>query len=341
MSYKSAILGCGPRSIHHIRAYDGLKEIELKAVCDRDKERLNACEKKSHITSLYKNLEEMLEKERPDILHIVTPPTIREEPMELAGHFGVKGIIVEKPIALNISQAQRIKAIAEKYQLKVAVNTQRTYFQTCQKLKKALDAGTIGDVYFIRCVTRGNILSMGPHMMDLLLFYLNYASPRRVWAMASGMNGYDYNHPAPANMLIQYIFPGQVTVYFEDAENTIGSIGEKEFWQTLELNFWGTKGRAWWTQNRDWGYQAADKTAAFVEKSRWDEDEPPGQREFTRAMARWLADDRQIHFNCLANALKAFEAIMAAFYAAYVGKPVELPTTIPDDIAGKLEARLK
>lgn len=340
MNYKSAILGCGTRATKHVEAYEGIKEIQLSAVCDRQKDRRDDFKKRFSIPRFYESLETMLSEERPDILHIVTPPAIREEPMELAGRFGVKGIIVEKPIALNISQVNRIKSIAEKYKLKVAVNTQRTYFQTSQNLKKALDAGIIGDVQFIRCVTRGNILSMGPHMMDLLLFYLDYAAPVRVWAMADGMNGYDYGHPAPANFLIQYIFPGQITAYFEDAENTIGTIGENNFWLTGELNFWGAKGRAWWTQNRDWGYQAEGKTA-LVEKSRYLEDNAPGQREFTRAMARWLTDDRQVHLDCLANALKVFEAIMAAYYAAYVGKPVELPANIPNDIAEKLEARLK
>jgi len=246
----------------------------------------------------------MLRKERPDILHIVTPPSIREVPMELASRFGVKGIIVEKPIALNPLQANKIEEIANRSGMKIAVNMQRRYFKTCQSLKKILEEKKIGDIQFIRCVTKGNILSMGPHMVDLLLFFLDDRSPTHVWACAYGMNGYDYGHPAPANMLIEYTFPGQVIAYCEDAEDAIGTIGEKDFWQHLEFDFWGTKGRAWWAQNRDWGYHCEGMLKSYVERSRWAESDVPGQREFTRAHARWLDDDNVVHLNCLDNALK-------------------------------------
>jgi predicted dehydrogenase len=51
--------------------------------------------------------------------------------MALAGQAGVKGIIVEKPIALDYPQAKRIQDVAEEHSLKVAVNMQRRYFHTC------------------------------------------------------------------------------------------------------------------------------------------------------------------------------------------------------------------
>ncbi|MDO9542215.1 MAG: Gfo/Idh/MocA family oxidoreductase [Kiritimatiellia bacterium] len=338
--YKSAILGCGPRAAAHIQAYEGIEEISLNALCDKQKERLNEYGKRFQITRLYDNLEMMLEKERPDILHVVTPPVIREEPMELAARFGVKGIIVEKPIALNPAQANVIKKLAERTGMKIAVNMQRRYFKTCQDLKEILDEGKIGDILWIRCVARGNILSMGPHMVDLILFFLNNVSPTRVWATAVGMNGYDYGHPAPANMLIQCVFPGEKVAYLEDAEDAVGTIGEKDFWQHGELDFWGTKGRAWWAQNRDWGYQAEGMKTARVAKCSWGDD-VPGQREFTRAMARWLDDDKNSHLNSLDNTLKGFDVIMATLQSAYIAKRVEMPCVVPDDIVDKLETKLK
>jgi len=341
MVYKSAILGCGPRAAEHIKAYQGLKEIHLHAACDKIKTRLDDYGQKFQISALYENFAEMLDKERPDILHIVTPPTIREEPIELAAQYGVKGIIVEKPIALHPSQANRIEQIVDASRMKVAVNMQRPYFQTCQSLKRILEEKKIGDIQFIRCVTKGNILSMGPHLIDLLLFFLNNKPPTHMWACAYGMNGYDYGHPAPANMLINLTFPGKISVYCEDAEDAVGTPGEPVFWQHLEFNFWGTKGCAWWTQNRDWGYQGEGMNEAYVEKSRWDESSVPGQREFTRALAHWLDDDKKIHLNCLDNALKGFDIIMGALQSAYTGKRIELPAKVPENIMEKLEERLK
>jgi len=341
MAYKSAILGCGPRAEAHILAYEGLREVNLNAACDKNETRLNDYGDRFKIANLYTDLTEMLDKQRPDILHIVTPPAIREGPIELAAQFAVKGIIVEKPIALNVRQAEKIKQIAQKTGLKIAVNMQRRYFQTCRDLKKVLDDGTIGEINMIRCVTKGNILSMGPHMVDLLLFFLHDAGPTHVWACAYGMNGYDYGHPAPANMMINYTFPGPLTVYCEDAEDAVWTVGETDFWQVFEFDFWGSKGRAWWTANRDWGYQSEGMSIPHVEQSRWDKSDVPGQREFTRALAHWLDDDRKVHLNCLDNTMTGFDAIMAALQSAYVGKRLELPVDVPDDIITRFEQRAK
>ena len=179
--YKSVILGCGPRAAYHIQAYEGINEIHLNAACDKDEARLNEYGKRFKIPALYTDFEEMLKKEHPDILHIVTPPSIREVPIETAARFGVKGVIVEKPIALNQTQTGKIKEIVQRTGIKIAVNTQRRYFKSCQSLKNILDEGKIGDICFIRCVSKGNILSMGPHMVDLTMFFLKDMSPLRMY----------------------------------------------------------------------------------------------------------------------------------------------------------------
>ncbi|MGI6384119.1 MAG: Gfo/Idh/MocA family protein [bacterium] len=340
MIYKSAILGCGPRAEIHMQAYKGLDEIRLGALCDMNRERLDACGDKYGINRRYADLQEMLKREKPDILHIVTPPAIREEPMLLAAQAGVRGIIVEKPIALDPAQAGDIRYIAELRGLKVAVNTQRRYFATCRQLKKVLDDRLIGDIQWVRIVTKGNILSMGPHMVDLLLFFLGDLSPVSVWAAASGMNGYDYGHPAPADMLIRYIFPDGITAYCEDAAGAVGTIGEEDFWQHLEFDFWGSRGRAWWRQNSDWGYHIEGEAAPVVETTSWARSDVPGQREFTRAMAAWL-DGREVHLNNLETALQGFEAIMGAFLSACTGQVIDLPATVPNETIHKLIEKLE
>ena len=339
--YRSAVLGCGPRSYRHADVYRGLDEMQLVAACDLDRERLTKYGDTFQIEDRYEDLETMLRVERPDVLHIVTPPQVREQPMALAATYGVKGIIVEKPVALTPSQAKEIGDIAAGVGLKVAVNTQRPYFSTSQGLRQVLDERKIGDLVFARCVTKGNILSMGPHMMDLLAFFLGGSSPDTVWACARGWNGEDYGHPAPAHVLARFTYPDGLVVYLEDAEDCIGTKGESSYWQHFELDFWGTKGRAWWLQNRDWGYQCEGMDQPFSAPSLWNVDEPPGQREFTRALARWLDDDAQVHVSCLENALAQFNQIMGAMLSALTGETVDLPAEVGDDVMARLEKELK
>lgn len=339
--YRSAVLGCGPRSYEHAAAYSELPEIQLIAACDMNRERLDKYCDKFGVANRYEDLATMLKAERPDLLHIVTPPKVREKPMQMAAAAGVKGIILEKPLALLPSQAKEIERIANQAGMKVAVNTQRPYFSTSHGLKEILQQNKIGDFVFIRCVTKGNILSMGPHMMDLLMFFLNGLRPETVWACARDWNGEDYGHPAPANVLARLAYANGLVVYLEDAVDCIGTKGETDYWMHFELDFWGTEGRAWWLQNRDWGYHCTGMAQPFTVPSIWATDEQPGQREFTRAMAHWLDDDRRVHASCLDNALAQFNQIMGMLQSAYTGRTVALPVEVDDGLVAAIEKKLK
>ena len=337
--YKSAFLGCGPRAKVHARAYDGLDEIRLQAICDMDRSRLDAFGAEFQIANRYEDLETMLKAESPDILHVVTKPDVREMPIELAAQHGVKGILVEKPLALFPSQVEKIRETADRTGIKIALNTQRPYFPQCQALREILTQGTIGEILFVRVVTKGNIASMGPHVVDLLMYLLGGEQPENVWACARGMNGYDYDHPAPANMLIRYVFPSSVVAYVEDADDCVGTPNTPGFWMHMEYNFWGTRGRAWWTQDRDWGYQADGMTEPHVARTCWTEDDLVGQREFTRAMAHWLDNDKNAHINNLDTALAGFSMIMGAMQSALTGQQVDLPAEVSDDVIKAIEEK--
>ena len=339
--YRSAVLGCGPRSYKHAAAYRGLDEMQLVVACDMDRDRLDKFGDEFGVDERYEDLETMLKAEQPDVLHIITPPMIREQPMELAASYGVRGILAEKPIALTPSQANKIDDIAARSGMKVAVNTQRPYFSTSQGLKQVLDDKKIGELAFVRCVTKGNILSMGPHMLDLLMFSLGGAKPDSVWACARGWNGEDYGHPAPQNVLARFTYPDGLVVYLEDAEDCIGTPGETDYWQHFELDFWGSNGHAWWLQNRDWGYQCEDMEEKFSAPSLWSVDEEPGQREFTRAMAHWLDDDSKVHVNCLENSLDQFNQIMGIMVSALTGEKVALPANAEDEVVSQLKKKLR
>lgn len=340
MTYRSAILGCGGRSRAHFQVYPDLANMRMVAACDRDEDRLHEKGREYDIPTLYTDLADMLTKERPDILHIVTPPDVREGPIELAGKTGVRGIIVEKPVALNPTQAGKIAALAEKYGLKIAVNTQRRYFPSCQQLKALLDEGAIGNILFVRCATKGNVLSMGPHLVDLLQFFLGDVPPTSVWACAHGMNGHEYGHPAPAKVLARYVYANGVTVYLEDADDAVCTPDEKAFWQHLRLDFWGTRGRAWYTQNHDWGYQSEGMADAIRTPVTWKEEDLAGQRLFTQAMANWLDDDEKVHLNCLTNNLLQFAVIMTTLLSIHAGEPIQFPADVPSDIVETVEREL-
>jgi len=339
MVYRSAILGCGPRAAYHIEGYNGIDTMMLVAACDMNAERRRDYGARFGIPALYEDLESMLAAEKPDILHIVTPPRVREEPIALAAERGVKAVIVEKPIALTIPQARTIRDTAAGTGIKIAVNTQRRYYTALQEMKRAVDRPDFGDIRFLRMVTRGNILSWGPHVMDQILLFLDDVAPTSVWATAYGMNGYEYGHPAPANLLLALTFPNDVMVYLEAADDAVGVPGAEGFWHHAEFDVWGTHGRAWWTASQGWGYQCDGDTTAHVAETNPSVTEVPGQREFTRAVGRWL-DGEECHGCCLDSALLGFDITMAAYLSVLEQRRLDFPAAVPDDITERLEAKL-
>ena len=86
---KSCFLGCGGRSRGHARAYEHVKNGRLVAVCDLDEERLHDRGEEYGIEKRYTDIHEMLDKERPDLLHIVTAPIWRVELMTIAAEHEV------------------------------------------------------------------------------------------------------------------------------------------------------------------------------------------------------------------------------------------------------------
>ena len=77
--FKSCLLGCGGRARGHAAAYEHVTKSRLEAVCDVNEERLHPFVEQWKVPRAYTDLHEMLETEKPDLLHVVTQPQLRFE----------------------------------------------------------------------------------------------------------------------------------------------------------------------------------------------------------------------------------------------------------------------
>jgi len=344
MSYRCVIVGCGPRAEKHANVYREISETDLVAACDKDRKRLIAFGKRHNIQNLYENYSQMLERQRPDIVNVATQPTFRVVPVEIAANYGVKAVILEKPVVVMPSEAEQLCKICQRKNIKVIVNMQRRYDKGIQNLKALLSSGKIGNIEFVRCMTMANMMRMGPHLMDLLLMCLGDICPVSVVATVYGAEDLTPPPgvpPAPANFIANYIFPNGISVFFEAAKDTVGTRGENKFWRHLELDFWGTEGRAWWTQCRGSGYQSSGMITPEIYPTNVDTDEPIQQAEFIRTLVRWLNDNSVLHANRLENALCGFDALMAGVKSALLNSRLSLPTEVTDEEVCEMWERLR
>ena len=331
--YRVCLLGCGARAVEHMEAYREIDTMEMVAVCDLIEERRKKFQDRFGVANAYESYEAMLEAEQPDVVHAVTLPDHRVWECETAAKAGVKAIIVEKPVAIVPSDIDGLARVRAAHDMEIIVNCQRRYFPQFRDGTIAdIVANKLGHVTFGRASAKGNVMGMGPHMMDLLMLFLAEAQPEAVWAMAYDYHEESYfaSHRAPEHILAEYWFPNGLRVVFDCSTEALGTPGEESFWMHLHFDFLGSKGRLYLTQNKGYWYQTEGMAEPVHGESSWDTQGLGGQRDFTKAVGEWL-DGGPEHLNRFAVSEAVVRALFGAYKSVLVGRKVALPTTLTDD----------
>jgi len=122
----------------------------------------------------YADFRELLEKEKPDVVGIgpnrKTYSTHRLEMIQAAAEQGTH-IMVDKPHARSLEEADRIIALAEKHKIKSVVYHPVRIAPAVVRLKKLVDEGLIGDVAEVQVWGVEQLLHMGWHPIYLLRYF--------------------------------------------------------------------------------------------------------------------------------------------------------------------------
>lgn len=140
----AAIIGCGDVSSVHCQAIDAVREIELVAVCDTDPEALAGAVERYGVPG-FGDHRALLAQLRPDVVHVCTPhhqhvPVVLDF-LEAGVH-----VLVEKPLAHTLDEAERLVEAAERTDTRIGVCFQNRYNATSQAARELLDSGEFGTV---------------------------------------------------------------------------------------------------------------------------------------------------------------------------------------------------
>ena len=147
---KYALIGCGRIATNHMKAAINNK-LEIVAVCDVFSEKMEALLAKHDLqtdTSIkrYEDYKQMVAEEKPDLVSIATESGIHAEIALYCIEQGVN-LIIEKPMAMSIEDADRIISLSEKKGVKVSACHQNRFNVAIQKLRKAVEAGRFGKLF--------------------------------------------------------------------------------------------------------------------------------------------------------------------------------------------------
>ena len=163
-TYRVCLIGCGrmgatiddevkdrPHSnlwmpYSHAAGYVAVENTELVAVSDVVQEKVDAILKRYDVPSGYTDYQEMIEKEKPDIVSIATRPGTHAEMTVFAAQHGVKGIYCEKPLCCSMREADVMVEACEKYGVKFNYGTQRRYVSLYHRMRELMAIGELGNV---------------------------------------------------------------------------------------------------------------------------------------------------------------------------------------------------
>lgn len=185
-----------------------IEPVEVVAVCDVDKrmvaqaaEMIAARQKSGKTPRTYGDYREMLKQEQLDIVHVATPDHWHALPMIAACKAGAD-VYVEKPVSVDVVEAQAMLAAARKYKRVVQVNMQRRSTPHLIEAKeRIIQEGKLGKIAYaeICCYypmrARGNPADTTPPD------YLDY----EMWTGPAPMRPYcPMNHPRGWRAFMEY-----------------------------------------------------------------------------------------------------------------------------------------
>lgn len=244
-----AVLGYGFMGTTHLRAWKMLDDCSVLYLWGRDKARLEEVAT-IHGVKPVLNYREILDDERVDVVDVCTPTFTHHRLVLDALEVG-KHVLVEKPLALTLNDADEMIRAARKAGRKLMVAHVLRFFPDYMKVKELVDQGALGEIvsarawrggpapewspWFLENQNSGGVaVDLAIHDVDFLI-WVNGGVPTRVFAKIRnlthiGRNVHDF-------ALINLTFPSGAVAVVEASWAM-----PRTFPFTMKLELDGTKG---------------------------------------------------------------------------------------------------
>ncbi len=339
-----ALIGCGRISPNHIAAIKN-NDIDFVALSDVVKDNMIDKIKKFELGEVkqYKDYHEMIESEKLDLVAVCTESGKHAEIAIACIEAGIN-VIIEKPIALSLEDADRIIEKGKKNNVKVCVSHQNRFNRSIQKIRDAVDKRRFGRMlygtahirwnrdweYYSRASWRGTweqdggaLMNQCIHNIDLLRWMMG-DDIEEVFGMTDRLKHPYIEAEDLGIALVKFksgaygIIEGTTDVYPSNLEETLYLFGDK-----------GTVKAGGQSVNRieEWRFsdeldQAKDVMEEFAEN-------PPNVYGFGHIplyadMVDAIRNDKPPYVDGTAGR-RALELVLAIYKSAAEGMPVKFP----------------
>lgn len=342
-TYRIGVLGCGNRGTHAARAYHLHPRTELVGICDLDKTRLDTLGTELGISARFTDLDKMMLDTRPDIVIIPTGTEFHYELSMRVLEYGAN-IDLEKPICVDLEQADALMEKARDKKAKVAVHHQFRVGTFMKAVNKEISQGRIGHPSYIYSTGKGyyggyGLMNIGTHLLSYVIKFAGHC--RKVSALAT-----TDGHPVtPDDVVLSPHGMGTITGEYITAtlqfDNNIASTLRlhrfpKIIGRGSTMEIYGTEGRILWSADGAWLLPEPNYLPGNQEVV-WEPLEPIFPEHYdplsnADANEYWFVeeyvnalDENRDHECSGAVGHHVLEIMMGIFESAAFGKTIDLP----------------
>lgn len=139
------IIGCGQIADAHLQQIMRIDGAQTVAVCDLNKHLAEQAAKRFGVESFYTDVEQMIKEQKPDVIHITTPPTTHYALAKTILKHKVH-IYMEKPFTMNLQEAEEIVSLAGKKNCQICAGHSSAFDPSYLKLIEAFEKGRLGEI---------------------------------------------------------------------------------------------------------------------------------------------------------------------------------------------------
>ncbi|MBC7288531.1 MAG: Gfo/Idh/MocA family oxidoreductase [Armatimonadetes bacterium] len=147
------VIGCGWQGHTHARCYAALPNATVVAVCDLDADKARTVAQEVGAGSFFTDYNELLAREDIEAVSVVLPDHLHRPVCEAAFSAG-KHVLLEKPMATTLADAQAIFDAWQRAGTKLMINWSNRWQLPFAQIKEALDRGDLGEPLY--CYARLN-----------------------------------------------------------------------------------------------------------------------------------------------------------------------------------------
>lgn len=180
----------------HMPGYAAVSDLcEIVAVADSNPETARAAAAKFNVPNVLTDYHDLLAMHEIGAVSVCTPNYLHYQPTLDAFAAG-KHVLCEKPIAMNANEAKEMVAASKRAGKKFMVGYNNRFAPTSQILKRYIDGGALGDIYYARAQALrrrgipgwgvfinkelqggGPLIDIGVHILDLTLWLMGHPKP--------------------------------------------------------------------------------------------------------------------------------------------------------------------